>query len=122
MADLYRRQLINTQVDIWALGCILYTMAFFIHHESDFNRGKLNKWFLLLNNQEPFSLAIKKDIPFKELQTALCVSLKEFYGNAVEPGNLRFFMIEKAQEEVVFAWRKVRELEGKEVSASILEA
>jgi hypothetical protein len=31
-------------------------------------------------------------------------------------------VIEKAQEDVVFAWRKVRELEGKEVSAVILKA
>jgi len=30
MIDLYRDQLINEKVDIWALGCILYKLAFFI--------------------------------------------------------------------------------------------
>jgi len=31
MADLYSRQLVNEKVDIWALGCILYTLAFYTH-------------------------------------------------------------------------------------------
>eukprot|EP00741_Cyanophora_paradoxa_P001511 tig00000492_g1462.t2 len=29
MCDLYRKDLINEKVDIWALGCILYTIVFF---------------------------------------------------------------------------------------------
>ena len=35
MADLYKRELINEKVDIWALACILYTFAFFIHPFQD---------------------------------------------------------------------------------------
>jgi AP2-associated kinase len=31
MADLYKRELVNEKVDIWALGCILFTCAFFYH-------------------------------------------------------------------------------------------
>ncbi|GAM17149.1 hypothetical protein SAMD00019534_003240 [Acytostelium subglobosum LB1] len=30
MVDLYQRQLINEKVDIWALGCLLFKMAFFV--------------------------------------------------------------------------------------------
>ena len=30
MVDLYRKDVINEKVDIWALGCILYTLAFFV--------------------------------------------------------------------------------------------
>ena len=35
MADLYSKQLVNEKVDIWALGCILYTIAFFTHPFQD---------------------------------------------------------------------------------------
>jgi serine/threonine protein kinase len=31
MVDLYKKEMINEKVDIWALGCILYTLAFFTH-------------------------------------------------------------------------------------------
>ena len=29
MVDLYKKEVINEKVDVWALGCILYTLAFF---------------------------------------------------------------------------------------------
>eukprot|EP01043_Picozoa_sp_COSAG02_P061451 COSAG02_NODE_8264_length_2638_cov_1.376920_2_plen_628_part_00 len=35
MIDLYQGLLVNEQVDVWALGCVLYTMAFFAHPFSD---------------------------------------------------------------------------------------
>ena len=35
MVDLYQRLLINEQVDVWALGCVVYTMAFCAHPFSD---------------------------------------------------------------------------------------
>jgi hypothetical protein len=38
-------------------------MTFHIYNESDFYRGQINKYFLLLNNQEPFCIAIRKNIP-----------------------------------------------------------
>ena len=30
MVDLYKKEVINEKVDIWALGCILYTLAFYV--------------------------------------------------------------------------------------------
>lgn len=38
-------------------------MSFQIYKESDFHHGQINKYFLLLNNQEPFCIAIRKNIP-----------------------------------------------------------
>uniref|UniRef100_A0A7S2VU50 non-specific serine/threonine protein kinase n=1 Tax=Norrisiella sphaerica TaxID=552664 RepID=A0A7S2VU50_9EUKA len=35
MADLYKHEVISEKVDIWALGCILYVMAFFEHPFQD---------------------------------------------------------------------------------------
>ena len=35
MVDLYQRVLINEKVDVWSLGCILYTMAFCAHPFAD---------------------------------------------------------------------------------------
>mmetsp|Transcript_17788 Transcript_17788/g.29455 ORF Transcript_17788/g.29455 Transcript_17788/m.29455 type:complete len:758 (-) Transcript_17788:78-2351(-) len=35
MCDMYRKDLINEKVDIWALGCVLYTMVFFKHPFQD---------------------------------------------------------------------------------------
>jgi len=35
MADLYKHEVISEKVDIWALGCILYVFAFFLHPFQD---------------------------------------------------------------------------------------
>lgn len=35
MADLYQKIVIDEKADIWALGCILYTLAFFVHPFQD---------------------------------------------------------------------------------------
>jgi len=44
MADLYRRQRISEKVDIWALGCFLYTLTFFFNIR--FKTVELCRFFL----------------------------------------------------------------------------
>jgi AP2-associated kinase len=35
MSDIYQRFEVSTKVDIWMLGCVLYTMMFYVHPFQD---------------------------------------------------------------------------------------
>ena len=62
MIDLYRKQLINEKVDIWALGVMLYKLAFFIHpFDEESPLGILNMRYEIPDDS-PFSDNLHKMI------------------------------------------------------------
>lgn len=97
-------------------------ITYYIHSEPDFNPSTINKWFLLLNNQEPFFINIRKDAPPEKLEAAVCSSLNEFYHNAVASVHLKFFKIEKTKEDIVFSWKKIEALTSSQLRKDILES
>lgn len=99
-------------------------LAYYIHTEPDYNSSNINKWFLLLNNQEPFSISIKKSIPFQKLQSAISDTLNAFYKNDTTPADITFYKIEKKKDDgsYEFAWNKVSEMSEVEVGRQILSA
>jgi AP2-associated kinase len=62
MIDLYRKQLINEKVDIWALGVMLYKLAYFVHpFDEDSSLGILNMRYEIPEDS-PFSDTLVKMI------------------------------------------------------------
>lgn len=57
MIDLWRQQLINEKVDIWALGCLLYRICFFLH---PFDGGNLQ--ILNVKYQIPANSVYSKEL------------------------------------------------------------
>lgn len=55
MADLYSKQLINEKVDIWALGCLLYVLAFNIHPFQDGGNLAILSGKYRLPDRNPYS-------------------------------------------------------------------
>jgi hypothetical protein len=68
-------------------------VGYYIYNEPDYNHSNINKWFLLLNNQEPFYINIHKKIAPAKLESVICASLNDLYHNEVTPKNLKFFKI-----------------------------
>lgn len=64
MVDLYTKQLINEKVDIWALGCILYSMVYLLHPFQDNGKLAILNGASYPKNGPPFSKYAKSLIKY----------------------------------------------------------
>ena len=57
---------------------------------------KIDKLFVLLNNEEPFYVCMEKNIKAKKLQEIIVKNLNDFYkNNLANEGHIKFYKTER---------------------------
>jgi len=96
MTDLYKKEVVSEKVDIWALGCILFTLAFFTHPFQDAGNLAILSGKYDVPEEHPFSIYVTALIKrmlitdsMKRPDIKIVIQMVEQWREAIKRGDIK---------------------------------